>query len=91
MPTRRLCLVLLLGFCPLTPAAAAPVVSPTAHGDRIRDDYFKHRARMFGDEALAEVRTRADWERVRPRFKCEFLDMMGLWPLRCTPACSSRA
>ena len=81
MPSRRLCLILLLGLCPLTPAAAPPVVSPTAHGDRIRDDYFRLQARKLGDEALAEIRTKADWERIRPRLHREFLDMMGLWPL----------
>ena len=81
MTTRCLCLVLLLGMCPLAPAAAPPVVSPTAHGDRLRDDYFRRQARTLGDEALADIRTKADWVRVRPRLKREFLDMMGLWPL----------
>ena len=76
MTTYRLCLVLLLVLSPLTPAAAPPVVSPTAHGDRIRDDYFRLQARKLGDEALAEVRTKADWERIRPRLHREFLDTM---------------
>ena len=78
MPSRRLCVLLLLWLCPLTPAAAPPPVSPTAHGDRLRDGYFQRQARELGEEALAEVRTKADWERIRPRLHREFLDMMGL-------------
>ena len=81
MPARRCCLFVLLCLCLLAPAAGPPVVSPTFHGDRIRDAYFQRQARMLGDEALAEVRTKADWERIRPRLRREFLDMMGLWPL----------
>ncbi len=80
MSARR-CFLFLLLLAPLAPAAAPPIESPTAHGDRVRDDYFARQAQKLGEEALAEVRTKADWDRVRPRLRREFLDMMGLWPL----------
>lgn len=79
--SRRLA-VLACCLLPLSlPAAAPPVVSPTAHGDRLRDDYFRRQARRLGAAALADVHSRADWERQRPELHRQFLDMMGLWPL----------
>jgi hypothetical protein len=65
----------------LLPGAAPHVPSPTAHGDRFRDAYFRAQAKRLGDEALSEVRSKEDWERLAPRWRREFLDMMGLSPL----------
>jgi hypothetical protein len=62
--------------------AAAPVIgSLTAHGDRLRDAYFRRQARLIADAALADVKTAADWEKQRPEMRRHFLDMLGLWPL----------
>src|SRR4051794_19376546 len=77
----RLASLLLLALPLALPAAAPPSTSPTAHGDRLRDDYFRRQARQLGDAALADVRTKADWEKKRPELHRQFLDMMGLWPL----------
>ena len=65
----------------LLSAAAPPPVSPTAHGDLMRDDYFRLQAKQIGAAALADIRSRADWERARPELHRQFLDMLGLWPL----------
>jgi len=77
----RIVLLLLLTTVSLVPAAAPPLRSPTGHGDRLRDSYFLQQAIQLGAEALADVRTRADWERKAPELRRQFLDMMGLWPL----------
>lgn len=63
------------------PAAAPPAPSATAHGDRIRDAYFRAQAKRLADDALSEIKTRADWDKLAPQWRQQFLDMMGLWPL----------
>ncbi|MFO0877184.1 MAG: prolyl oligopeptidase family serine peptidase [Gemmataceae bacterium] len=74
--------ILPLLFLPvLVHAAAPPVPSPTRHGDQLRDAYFRRQAEQLGRDALAEVKTRADWERLAPQMRRQFLEMMGLWPL----------
>jgi hypothetical protein len=65
----------------LLTAAAPPTAAPTAHGDRIRDQYFRLQAKQIGEAALANIRSRADWEKARPEMHRQFLDMLGLWPL----------
>lgn len=68
--------VLLLAF-----VAGPPVVSDTAHGDRLRDTYFRLQAKKIADQAAADLRSRADWDKQRPEMRRRFLDMMGLWPI----------
>ena len=80
MPLRSATFLLLL-LPTVLPAAAPPPLSPTAHGDRLLCDYFRLQSRQIGDSALGNVRTKADWERLRPQLRRQFLDMMGLWPL----------
>lgn len=80
--SRRLALLAVPLFALSLPAAAPPTPSPTAHGDRLRDAYFRHQAkRLADDDVLAGIRSRAEWDKLRPRWRREFLDMMGLWPL----------
>jgi hypothetical protein len=80
MPLRFVaCFLLVLPS--LASSAAPPVLSPTAHGDRMRDDYFRRQAKLIGSSALANIRSRADWEKARPQMHRQFLDMLGLWPL----------
>jgi hypothetical protein len=74
-------LLLLLLVPSLVPAAAPPAFSPTAHGDRQRDAYFRSQAKRLGEAALADIKTTADWDRKAPQMRQQFLDMMGLWPL----------
>ncbi len=78
MPSRCLwpaCLLLAL------PLHAAEPAAGTARGDRMRDAYFRRETRRIADAALADVKTRADWEKKRPELHRQFLDMLGLWPL----------
>src|SRR5262249_15080090 len=72
------CLVLLLASVPLL---AAEPASDTARGDRQLDAYFRHQTKLIADACLADIKTKADWERQRPELRRQFLEMMGLWPL----------
>src|SRR6185437_3059608 len=60
-------------------AAEAP--TETARGDRLRDTYFRAQVKHIADADLADIKTRADWEKKRPEYRRQFLDMLGLWPL----------
>ncbi len=61
----------------LTPLSAAD----TERGDKIRDAYFRKQVQQIADASLADVKTRADWEKRRPELHRQFLEMLGLWPL----------
>jgi hypothetical protein len=61
--------------------SAADVPSDTARGDRLRDGYFRQQVKRIADADLADIKTRADWEKKRPEYRRQFLDMIGLWPL----------
>ncbi len=80
MPLRFLSIgtLLVLIFFPLY---AAHIPSDTARGDRLRDGYFRQQVKRIADADLADIRTREDWEKRRPEFRRQFLDMIGLWPL----------
>src|SRR5207248_452033 len=77
----RLALLAFLVLPAFADGAAPPPVSPTAHGDRLRDAYFRLQAEQLGAAALADIRSKADWDKARPELHRRFLDMMGLWPL----------
>lgn len=77
----RLFLVPLALSLLVLPIAAADVPSDTARGNRLRDGYFRQQVKRIADADLADIRTRADWEKKRPEFRRQFLDMIGLWPL----------
>jgi dienelactone hydrolase len=68
----------LLLAVPLTAADPQP---DTARGDKLRDAYFRREVRRIADASLADVKTKADWEKKRPELRRQFLDMLGLWPL----------
>ena len=61
--------------------AADPPKDDTARGDKMRDAYFRHEVKRIADASLADVKTKADWEKKRPELRRQFLDMLGLWPL----------
>ncbi len=65
----------------LAPATDPTAPADTARGDRLRDGYFRREVRRVADACLADVTTRADWERRRPELRRQLLDMLGLWPL----------
>jgi cephalosporin-C deacetylase-like acetyl esterase len=78
-PARLLAVVCLAGLlaAPTDRATAAD----TTRGQKLLDDYFRHQVKQIADACLADVKTKADWERQRPELRRQFLDMMGLWPL----------
>jgi hypothetical protein len=79
----RLCrtwLCFVLVFAASGPLAAEPS-GPFERGERLLDAYFRRETRRLADACLADVKTRADWERQRPELRRQFLEMMGLWPL----------
>jgi dienelactone hydrolase len=60
---------------------AAEPSTETARGDQLRDHYFRLQVKRIADADLADIKTRADWEKKRPEYRRQFLDMLGLWPL----------
>src|SRR5690349_23561049 len=78
MPTRlaAILLTVLVGF-----VRAADPVPDTSRGDQLRDAYFRHDVQHIADASLADVKSKADWEKKRPELRRQFLDMLGLWPL----------
>jgi hypothetical protein len=78
MPTRLAAPVLFLLVLPLRAADPTP---DTSRGDKLRDAYFSREVERIADASLADVKTKADWEKKRPELRRQFLDMMGLWPL----------
>jgi hypothetical protein len=61
--------------------AAADPAPDTERGDKLRDGYFRKQVQQIADASLADVKTRADWEKQRPELHRQFLEMLGLWPL----------
>ena len=61
--------------------AADPPKDDTARGDKMRDAYFRREIKRLADASLADIKTRADWEKQRPELHRQFLEMLGLWPL----------
>jgi dienelactone hydrolase len=49
-------------------------------GDRLIHAYLDAQARRLEATFLPEVKTAADWDRLRPRYREQFLDMLGLHP-----------
>jgi hypothetical protein len=63
------------------PALAADPPADTSRGDKMLDAYFRRQTKEIADGCLADVKTKADWEKMRPELRRQFLEMMGLWPL----------
>jgi dienelactone hydrolase len=78
---RRLVLVFLAQLLVAVHVCAADSPSDTARGDRLRDGYFRQQVKQIAEADLADIRTRADWEKKRPELRRQFLDMIGLWPM----------
>lgn len=75
--SHRVLAVLLLFFLA---TVHLPAAEPN-RGDRMLDAYFRGQVQAIADASLADVKTRADWEKKRPELHRQFLDMLGLWPL----------
>ncbi|HEY1860032.1 MAG TPA: CocE/NonD family hydrolase [Gemmataceae bacterium] len=82
MPVRWIVVsVLGLYVAPTVCLGAAEPKPDTARGDRQLEAYFRRETQVVADACLADVATKAEWERKRPELRRQFLEMMGLWPL----------
>ena len=80
MPNRILAAALIFVVAGLS-LRADDAPPDTARGDQLRDAYFRSQVKQIADASLADIHTRADWEKKRPEMRRRFLDMLGLWPL----------
>src|SRR5262249_6655663 len=78
--SRRWLLLLQFAICHPSLLAAEPPTD-TSRGDRMLEGYFRRQTQQIADASLADIRTKEDWEKRRPEYHRQFLDMMGLWPL----------
>ena len=67
-------------------AGALLILAATAHAqqtpaDRAIRDFMTVRAKELERDFLPEVKTPADFEKLRPVLHRQYLDMLGLWPL----------
>jgi hypothetical protein len=82
MPLRSWFLTTILFAVGLTPLLAAdPPPAGTERGERMLDAYFRGQTKQIADACLADIKTKAEWERKRPELRRQFLEMIGLWPL----------
>ncbi|MCS6852182.1 MAG: prolyl oligopeptidase family serine peptidase, partial [Gemmataceae bacterium] len=73
---RRLIVVILLWS-----AAASSAGEPGFPGEKMIRAYFQRQARSIADAELRDIKTRQDWDRMRPELRRQLLEMLGLWPL----------
>jgi dienelactone hydrolase len=60
-------------------------------GDRMIQDYLARQTERICGPWLEDVKTEADWEKLRPRYKEEYFHMLGLWPMPArTPLAAKR-
>jgi dienelactone hydrolase len=50
-------------------------------GDAMIQEYLAREARRLDGRFLADVKSLADWEKLRPQLKEQYFHMLGLWPL----------
>jgi dienelactone hydrolase len=82
---------LFLNYCGLTsvlflaasPTTAQPYGEPdyTEPGDAMIQAYLREATEKIESDFLGPIKSAEDWNRERPRFYQEYLDMLGLWPL----------
>ncbi len=65
------------------PAAAQEYGPPDRGqpGDPMIQQYLANQATALESTWLSEVKSREDWEKLRPRWKEEYFYMLGLWPM----------
>ncbi len=77
MSRHRLAFALLL----FSPAVLFGQSGPQPPDDSAIYRYLAAEARRLDGRFLENVRSRADWEAIRPLLKRQYLEMLGLWPL----------
>lgn len=50
-------------------------------GERMIEGYFQKQVKQISESCLADIKTRADWEKQRPELRRQFFEMVGLWPM----------
>src|SRR5437764_15327013 len=73
---------ILVWVCPIT-LSAQPYAHPdrTAPGDEMIQAYLRAETEKLESRFLDGVTTAEEWTKLRPKFKEEYLYMLGLWPL----------
>ena len=64
-----------------TPLAAADPAPDHSRGKAMIAAYFQSQSKRIADACLADLTTKADWEAKRTKYREQFLEMMGLWPM----------
>src|SRR5262245_1126455 len=62
-------------------AADPPRTSAPLPGEPMIRAYFQRQAKEIADADLHGFKTRDEWEKARPEFRRQLLEMLGLWPL----------
>ena len=66
----------------LTIASTLPAQMPRpTRGDIAIEKFLADETANVGKNFFAGARTRGEWEKARPQLQCQYLDMLGLWPL----------
>src|SRR5581483_11157131 len=66
------------------PLLALLILPPSARsqdGDAMIERYLARETDRINKRFLDGAKTLEEWQKVRPRLKQEYLDMLGLWPL----------
>src|SRR6185369_735932 len=50
-------------------------------GDEMIQNYLRQETEKIEADFLGTIKSAEDWNRERPRFRQEYFDMLGLWPL----------
>jgi dienelactone hydrolase len=50
-------------------------------GDEMIQEYLAREAQRIHETFMEGVASREDWEKLRPRYRQEYLHMLGLWPM----------
>lgn len=50
-------------------------------GDRMIQEYLARETAKVEGNVLEGVKTREDWDKIRPQYKEEYFHMLGLWPM----------
>src|SRR5205085_235960 len=81
--TRMLSLALTLPLVLLSSLGAQTFDAPDSGepGDKAIQEYLRSEAEKLEADFLGTIKTREDWNQALPRFRREYLEMLGLWPL----------
>src|SRR5437016_3731956 len=69
----------MLGCVPVL--SAADCRPDLSRGEQLRTGSFRRETQRLADACLADIPSKAEWERKRPELRRQFLEMMDLWPL----------